>query len=499
MLKQEPATGRSASPFSQPSAAQSGASGPESVTPAAPPYSAREPSASSSAAEAGAATTSPHAAIALFGHWSDPPAALARQSPTDQEGRLGRGPDRQRPAPSPDPTKADKKSGPDPQITLNGSNERLLSSDPKYATSAYVPWFQSQVLGKVTPWGLTFDPGSVKLESICAKDQATDAIVLQWSADWGTAPTALVIPANMSSIDARAAVTGAKQLKGWSLLATHDSSTLENLLGGETNQLSIAVRDHLRSKFQNVATKDDKTQASELKAVLHVKDSVPSWIAEPVPAAAVQVGVTGPTEIKDYAFSGKKADGEAWIAKFSDSVEFTIIAPKGPTPGYHNHTVQDTAEAASHLSKQVRSMIKKVMLNPITNPQDPYWATQYKRPNFHSYMTAGVDGIVTIYPEKAADALSAPTAMSNAMVHETGHTWSYKTWGVDTTKGKWQDWKKAMAADKVAISGYATSSIVEDVAETIRLYQISKGTPTSAEYQKIVPHRFAILSQEYDK
>jgi hypothetical protein len=114
-------------------------------------------------------------------------------------------------------------------------------------------------------------------------------------------------------------------------------------------------------------------------------------------------------------------------------------------------------------------------------------------------MTAGAAGVVTIYPDKATNTLPDNTGRRSAMVHETAHTWSYKTWGQDTTKGKWLDWKKAMDDDKAAVSGYATSAIAEDVAETIRTYVSTKGTPKFEEYKKIVPHRFEIVKTEYDK
>jgi hypothetical protein len=114
-------------------------------------------------------------------------------------------------------------------------------------------------------------------------------------------------------------------------------------------------------------------------------------------------------------------------------------------------------------------------------------------------MTAGAAGVVTIYPDKETNALPSAGGQRSTMTHETGHTWSYKTWGEDTTKGKWVDWKKAMGDDKTSVSGYAMSAIAEDVAETIRVYVSSKDTPRYAEYQKIVPHRFEILKKEHDK
>lgn len=56
-----------------------------------------------------------------------------------------------------------------------------------------------------------------------------------------------------------------------------------------------------------------------------------------------------------------------------------------------------------------------------------------------------------------------------------------------------------MDADKTSVSGYATSAIAADVAETIRVYASTKHTPRHAEYAEIVSHRFKILTKEYDK
>jgi hypothetical protein len=160
--------------------------------------------------------------------------------------------------------------------------------------------------------------------------------------------------------------------------------------------------------------------------------------------------------------------------------------------------VREAADSASFLPKSARSVITKVVLNPSVNPDDAHWAVEYNRPDFHSYMTAGADGVVDIYADKTANALPGDTGMRNAMTHETGHAWSYKKWGNDTTKGKWVDWQKAMDADKVSVSGYATSAIAEDIAETVRVYVATRGSPRFEEYRKIVPNRFAMLKTEYD-
>src|SRR5262249_32806560 len=144
-----------------------------------------------------------------------------------------------------------------------------------------------------------------------------------------------------------------------------------------------------------------------------------------------------------------------------------------------------------------RAQIVAVVLNAVVNPEDAYWAAEYKRPNFHSYMTAGEAGIVRIYPDKAAKPLQTQNYQCGTMNQESGHTWSYKTWGTDKTKGKWIEWKAAMDKDRVYVSDYAKASIAEDVAETIKVYGSTRGTPKFEEYRKMVPNRFKMLDSEY--
>ncbi len=379
------------------------------------------------------------------------------------------------------------------------ANERVLSRDPTYAVEGYLPWFRDQVKGKLTPWDLAFDPAAVKLATLKLDGANVKAVVLTWDAAWGTLPITHDFPLSLRPVDARAAVSATHALPGWTKVGSGDQSVIDNLLGGEENSLSAASRDHLRPTYKTLKGKTNDEQATALKATINVKDAMPSWSPEGMEKAIATVTLAGPTEKKDFEFTGKKADAEEWVATYSDGVSTKIVAPKAPTPGYHNHTVQEVANAAGFMPKSARSVITLIMLNPVVNPKDAHWAVEYHRPDFHSYMTAGVAGVVTIYPNKETIALPGPVGARSAMVHETGHTWSYKTWGSDKTKGKWVDWKTAMDADKAPVSGYATSAIAEDVAETIRVYVSTKNTPRFAEYQRIVPHRFEILKKEYDK
>lgn len=371
------------------------------------------------------------------------------------------------------------------------ADELVLTRDPQYAKAGFLDWFRGQVKGKLESWTLVFDAARVRM----ADASGTAVVALRWDPAWGDQPVTRDVPFSMAPVDAKAAVAGARKLKGWSKVAAGDQTILSNLLGGETNQLSATAREHLRGQFSGLAGQPDTDQAKALTGVIGAKDAAPGVVDEQVTTGTTGFDLEGPTEHKDYDFRGKKADAEVWKAKFKDAVTVDIVAPKAPETGFHYHTVQQTADAASYLPKSARSVINTILLNVQVNPDDAYWAVQYNQADFHSYMTAGAAGVVTIYPDK--NALPNDNYMRGTMIHETGHTWSYKTWGTDTTKGKWVDWKSAMDKDKVSVSGYAMASISEDVAETIQIYVSTQGTAKNDEYKQMVPNRFAILDKEY--
>ncbi len=376
-------------------------------------------------------------------------------------------------------------------------DELLLTKEAKYAKANFLDWFKDKVKNNVEPWGLAFTATAVKLRKVKFTDGEMDAVTLKWDPAWGKQPATKEVPFSMAPIAAKTSVTGVHKLKGWDSVDAGDQTKLDDLLGGEINELSIAARKHLQGQFAGLKTKSENDQANALTAVVSAKDALPGVVSEPVTTATTTYKLTGPTEHKEYQFQGTKADAEVWEAAYSDGTKLTIAAPKGPTPGLHNHSVAKAAEAGSYLPKSTRAVVNTVLLNPIKNPKDPEWAVKYNTPGFTSYMTAGKSGIVTIYPKEVDKDLASDEYMRGTMIHETGHTWSYKTWGTDTSKGKWVDWKKAMNEDKTAVSQYATNSISEDVAETIQIYVSTKNSPRNAEYRKIVPNRFKMLDKEY--
>lgn len=367
----------------------------------------------------------------------------------------------------------------------------VLSRDPKYAAPSYRNWFADKAATKIEPWGHTFDKSAVRV----ALDGETPVMALDWDTSWGTKPVSPIDLA-MAPIEARAALEGVHALSGWTKVPGSDQPLVEALIGGETNAVSKAGRSNLAGKFAGLSKKTDEEQASTLTGLLGAKESAPSVVSETVETTPVTVTLTGPTEHKAYAFRGGPADAEIWDAAFSDGTKLKIVAPKAPDPALHQHTVKEAADAATYLPKLNRASINTVMLNPIENPEDKTkWAVEYKDPDFHSYMTAGKAGVVTIYPNAKKEQPGA-NYMRGTMIHETGHAWSYQNWGTKTTEGKWVEWKTCMTKDKNTVSGYAQASIEEDVAETIQVYGSTKGKPKYQEYKALVPARFAMLEGE---
>jgi hypothetical protein len=373
----------------------------------------------------------------------------------------------------------------------------VLSRDPSDTTEDYLSWFRGLVRDALAPWGLPFDPAAVRAAGETVDGKQAPVVALRWDQAWGARPStpSTEWQFSMEPVEATAAVTAVQALAGWSALAAADRSMLESLIGGESNLLSQTARDHLAGQFATLRTQPAVQQASTLAALISTEEAMPRLADEPVAGILVPYDLEGPTDQPAYPFRGITADAEVWTARYIDNILFPIIAPKAPQAGYHYHTVEQVADVAARVPAEARGVITRILLNPVESPDNDYWEAEYEETDFEAYMTTGAGGVVTIYPD--TDALPGEDAMPGSVIHETGHAWSLRTWGRDTTQGKWLEWQAAMDSDKAAVSGYAHESILEDVAETIRVYVGTQGTPTFEEYRSIVPHRFAMLDREY--
>jgi hypothetical protein len=387
-------------------------------------------------------------------------------------------------------------SRPDP-IPQLAEQALVLTREGSEAKREREDGYRARVRAHIVPWGLSFDASRVHVANTAPLLSLREdpVMALDWDGAWGQRPSMTDLPASLSPVDARAAVTAMHALGGWSKVPADDQSRLDAIIGGETNQVSAAARKQLQRQLPDMKAGGYAKETAGLQRLIGAKDALPGMNNEEVKTAPVDVTLSGPTEKKQFRFHGVKANAESWAAAFSDTTQLDIVAPAAMKKGYHQHTVQEAADAARYLPKKNREAMKRIQLNPIENPEDPHWAAEYKTPGFHSYMTAGADGVMTIYPN-AKKEQPGTNYMRGTMIHESGHTMSYKNWGEDTKKGKWADWKRAMDSDRHTVSQYAQSDIAEDVAETVTAYGSTKGTPMFAEYKAIVPARFAMLEKE---
>jgi hypothetical protein len=291
-------------------------------------------------------------------------------------------------------------------------------------------------------------------------------------------------------------VTRMKATKGFQSLSQAEQDRLMIYVGGSTS-VSDPAPGELRKLLNDPASKLDEgatfTQFMEAQTGLSqlmgatADLRLPDWEE-----------LEGPTEVKNFKFASGRTDALRYVAKIGAAATSTIPiylpkAPLAPAGGLFLPTVHDVVDIISRGPEMVRRMIKEVHVNPGRNPQDAYWATKpgYANPNFRSYMTAGADGIVDIYPSTSAH---DPTVGRTSIAHESGHTVSQKLWGTNTDNKKWKPWRDAMAKDKLTPSTYARSSPDEDFAESWALFMEVRGKPREEEFRLLFPARWAILA-----
>ena len=290
-------------------------------------------------------------------------------------------------------------------------------------------------------------------------------------------------------------VTRMKATKGFQSLSQAEQDRLMIYTGGSLS-VSESAPDELKKLLDDPKSKLDegdtftkfmKAQAG-LSHLIHATSDprLPDWEE-----------LEGPTEVKKFKFRSGKADALKYVATIGAVAEskIPVYLPKAfdTSKGLNIPTIHEVVDMVSRGPEIVRRMVKEIHVNPGRNPDDAYWAKQpgYKSKDFRSYMTAGAEGIVNIYPSpNAHDPVTARTSLA----HESGHTVSQKMWGTNEKGPKWKPWRDAMKSDGLLPSTYAKSSPDEDFAEAWSLYNEVRGKPREEEYRILFPARWAILA-----
>ena len=249
-------------------------------------------------------------------HWADP-----AHRPTEAESPVKAGADED----------ASKQVG-DGQT----GGDLVLNGNPADATASGVSLYANIVKLHIESWGLAFSASAVYLGGSPGKK----AIMLKWDPAWGSAPHTRTMPPSLTPIDARAAVAAAHHLSGFAKLEAADQSIVENLLGGENNALSSTARRVFAARLATIKGQNEGQQATMLKGLVTGKEALPQLVNEVVSTQPTKFTLAGPTEKKEYAFRGKKADANEWVATYDDGTKVSIIEPKTQEAGLHNHTVQ---------------------------------------------------------------------------------------------------------------------------------------------------------------
>jgi hypothetical protein len=290
-------------------------------------------------------------------------------------------------------------------------------------------------------------------------------------------------------------MTRMKGTKGFQSLSQAEQDRLAVYVGGSTS-VSNPAQDELKKVLDDPKAKLD--EGATFTKFLHAQAGLPHHV-QPTsdPRLPDWEELEGPTEVKNFKFRSGKADAFRYIATIGAVAEskIPIYLPKtfDTSKGLHIPTIHEVVDIISRGPEMVRRMVKEVHVNPGRNPEDAYWAKQpgYAKKDFRSYMTAGEEGIVSIYPSKNPHRADFAR---KSLAHESGHVVSQKLWGTNPQGPKWKPWRDAMKSDGLVPSGYAKSSPEEDFAESWALFMEVRGKPREEELRLLFPARWAILA-----
>lgn len=276
---------------------------------------------------------------------------------------------------------------------------------------------------------------------------------------------------------------------GWQALTPEVRRALTALLSGTSNPRSrraapVAMQQPQRGGWDQASP---QAQARELTKLLTDPRVIPVQMKTEdlkAPWKETKSSLTEPVAEPGHQFHGAVADAQKRTLVVGDQ-QISVVAPEGTD-------LTRVAKLVSGLAPELRRQITSISVNPVANPDDAYWSKIYKQPVMAG-MSCGAQGLLTIYPHGLEQ---TDDVFVRNLAHETGHTLSMRWWGgADVTKPEWGPWKDAMAKDVIAPSTYATASPVEDVAEAIAMYFMTKGTKAFDEYRAMMPARFAVLDK----
>lgn len=221
-----------------------------------------------------------------------------------------------------------------------------------------------------------------------------------------------------------------------------------------------------------------------------------------IPAPRVAYSLS-PESTRQHLFEGRSAAAQGANRATSSKIEASVsrlnlgersvelIMPQDPAQREGLPTAEDLARATASLPEALQKYLNRFELNPIGY----HFETGNGAHGRTADMTAGPDGLITVYPHKREF-----RDLYRTLVHELGHQLSFVQMGSADGKGpQWERWHQAMAADSLSPSNYARDNAsgpgIEDFAESVSAWVLTRGQPEHAEWRALMPARFAILDQ----
>jgi hypothetical protein len=192
-----------------------------------------------------------------------------------------------------------------------------------------------------------------------------------------------------------------------------------------------------------------------------------------------------------------------WRAR---STDIPFLAPKRRCFDLSGiHRVEQVAASVAYLLREHRKVIRRVVLNPLPNPDDQHKDDWLGEP-FVSFMTASADGTVTVYPcrQRERDG-SCPLSMTNrrrckkSLLHEACHLLAYKAFDGAFVSDEWEDamHEDLVEAETLGVTPSARRNAIEDVAETLRVYYSVMYTDLWEQFTRGFPSRLKVLQANF--
>jgi peptidoglycan hydrolase-like protein with peptidoglycan-binding domain len=294
---------------------------------------------------------------------------------------------------------------------------------------------------------------------------------------------------NAGDASARRALSDLTTSPGFGGLSQQEQSRTLDLVGGTNRTISAPARDAAANMVRSDAFK--RTDAAAQTSMLRDFNARQPGLASTV---------TGPpiTNRAPYTISAPNLNvpnGKEYMVNVGGR-DIPVTMPANDDSSGRLPTIDQVAKGLAGLPQKNLEQVKRVVVDSSPNPADSYWQRTFGDPTHVSYMTAGANGTVDVYPSPQG---RDQNGFDYALAHETGHIASERAFGRydpgDPSRSpSWDAWRGAMSRDGYSPSRYAKNTPAEDFAESAALYRASKGDATSAaELRKIFPERFKML------